>query len=132
MSNVYICNKIFKIFCEMKTVQLQKHLSSNFSANLILAQVHSKSPCRRRYQSFRSVGKDDNVNQWVARMLCVLFALFIVYCSGNRLKINITPCGESSIIQLAELTHIFLVDFSILIIWTGSFPILGMPGVLLF
>ena len=35
MSNVCICNKIFKILFEMKTVQLQKHLSSNFSANLI-------------------------------------------------------------------------------------------------
>ena len=39
MSNVCICNKIFKILCEMKTVQLQKHLSFNFSAHLILAQV---------------------------------------------------------------------------------------------
>ena len=35
MSDVCICNKIFK----MKTVQLQKHLPSNFSPNLILAQV---------------------------------------------------------------------------------------------
>ena len=39
MSNVCICNKIFQILCEMKTVQLQKHVSSNFSANLILAQM---------------------------------------------------------------------------------------------
>ena len=31
--------KSLKILCEMKPVQLQKHLSSNFSANLILAQV---------------------------------------------------------------------------------------------
>ena len=29
--------------------------------------------------------------------------LCTIYCSGNRLKINITPYGESSIIQLTEL-----------------------------
>ena len=34
-----ICNKIYKILSEMKTVELQKHFSSDFSANLILAQV---------------------------------------------------------------------------------------------
>ena len=43
MSNACICNKILKILCEMKTVQLQKHLSSNFSTNLILALVCIKN-----------------------------------------------------------------------------------------
>ena len=36
---------------------------------------------------------------------CHLFYLLVctVYCSGNRLKINITPYGESSTIQLTDL-----------------------------
>ena len=62
MSNVCICNKIFKILCEMKTVQLQKNLSSNFSANLILAQMciqsHPAGDVARC-----SVGEDDSENQ---------------------------------------------------------------------
>ena len=58
MSNVCICNKIFQILCEMKPVQLQKHLSSNFSAN-----VHSESPCRRRDEGFRSAGDDVSENR---------------------------------------------------------------------
>ena len=128
MSNVCICNEIFKILCEMKTVQLQKHLSSNFSPNLILARVHSKSPCRRRDKGFHSAGEDDSENRWFRdlkkyyiyrygcpikdvkqrrtrwreyRLFCLLFCT--VYGSGNRLKINITPYGESSIIQLTKL-----------------------------
>ena len=63
MSNICICNEIFKILREMKTVQLQKHLSSNFSANLILARVHSKSPCRRRDKGSRSACEDDSENR---------------------------------------------------------------------
>ena len=63
MSNVRICNKIFKILCEMKTAQLQKHISSNFSANLILDHVHSKSSCRIRDESFRSAGEYDSENR---------------------------------------------------------------------
>ena len=39
----------------------------------------------------------------MAGMPSVLFAFCTVYCNGNRLKINITPCGKSSIIQLTEL-----------------------------
>ena len=35
------------------------------------------------------------------RLFCLLFGT--VCGSGNRLKINITPYGESSIIQLTEL-----------------------------
>ena len=123
MSNVCICNKIFKILYEMKTVQLQKHLSSNFSA-----RVHSKSPCRRRDEGFRSAGEDvseyrgfrDLKKYYVYRYGCpikdvkkrrtrwrgyrLFYLLFCtVYCSGNRLKFNITPYGECSVIQLSEL-----------------------------
>ena len=60
MSNVCVCNNIFKILCEMKTVQLQKHLSSNFSAKLKLS---SKSLCRRRDEGFGSTGEVDSENQ---------------------------------------------------------------------
>ena len=119
MSNVCICNKIFKIIREMHTVQLQKHLLSNFSPNLILARVHSKSPYRRRDEGFRSAGEDDRENRgfrdlgcpikdvkkrrtiirWRGcRLFCLLFCT--VYCSGNRLKINITAYWESSIFNL--------------------------------
>ena len=37
-------------------------------------------------------------------MQSVLFAFYTVYCSGNRLKTNITPYGENSIIHFTELT----------------------------
>ena len=36
-------------------------------------------------------------------MPSVLFAFCTVYCSGNSLKINITPIGECSTIKLTEL-----------------------------
>ena len=95
--------------------------------------MHSESPCWRRDESFRSAGDDDSENRGcrylkkynvygygclikdvkkrrtrtkkrVAGKPSVLFVFFCtVYCSGNRLKINITPYGESSIIQLNEL-----------------------------
>ena len=49
----------------MKTVQLQKHVSSNFSANLISVQIylHSKSLCRRRDEGFRSADEDESENR---------------------------------------------------------------------
>ena len=47
--------------------------------------------------------KDENNKNKVAGMPSVLFAFCTVYCRGNRLKINITPYGKSSIIQLTEL-----------------------------
>ena len=49
---------------------------------------------------------------------CFFFVVVVVvfctvYCNGNRLKINITPHGESSIIQLTELKFkIWRVTFS--------------------
>ena len=90
--------------------------------------MHSKSPCRRRDEGVRSAGEDDSENwgfrnlkkYYVYRYCCptkdvkkwrtrwrgcrLLYLLFCtVYCSGNRLKINITPYGGNSIIQLTEL-----------------------------
>ena len=69
---------------------------------------------------FRSAGEDDSENRgfrdlkkyYVYRCGCpirwrgcrLFYLLFCtVYCSANRLKINITSYGESSIIQLIEL-----------------------------
>ena len=86
--------------------------------------MHSKSPCRRRDEGFRSAGEDDSKNRefrdlkkyYVYRYGCpikenkvagmpLFYLLFYtVYCRRNRLKINITPYGKSYIIQLTELT----------------------------
>ena len=94
--------------------------------------MHSKSPRRRRDEGFRSAAEDDSENRgfrdlkkyyvhvyrygcpikdvkkWRTKTRwrgCRLFYLlsYTVYCSGNRLKINITPYGKSSFIQLTEL-----------------------------
>ena len=84
----------------------------------------------RRDERFRSAGEDESEDRgfrekyyvyrygcpikyvkkrktrW--RRCCLFFLLFCtVYCSGNRLKINITPYGESSFIQLSELKFKF-------------------------
>ena len=101
----------------MKTVQLQKHLSSNFSANLILAPV-----CIQNHPAgdVTRVSEDDSENRglrdlkkyYVYRYGCpikdvkkrrtrtrwrgcrLFYLLFCtVYCSGNKLKIN-TICGK--------------------------------------
>ena len=86
--------------------------------------MHSKPLCRRRDEGFRSAKEDDSYNRGFIDLKkygcpikgakkrrtrtgwrgCRLFYLLFctVYCSGNRLKINITPYGESSIIQLTE------------------------------
>ena len=86
--------------------------------------MHSKSPCRRSDEGFRSAGEDDSENQefrdlnyYIYRYGCpieknknkvtgmpsVLFAFCTVYCSRNRLKIHIIQYGESSNVQLTEL-----------------------------
>ena len=95
----------------------------------------SKTPCRRRDEGFRSAGEDDSENRrfrdlkkyyvyrygcpikkdvkkrrtrtrW--RGCCLFYLLFYtVYCSGNRLKLNISPYGESSFIHLTELKFKF-------------------------
>ena len=89
--------------------------------------MHSKLPRRRHDEGFRSAGEDESEirglprskeilrrlsykgckeeNNNVAAMPSVIFAFFFctVYCSGNRLKIDITPYGKSYIIQLTEL-----------------------------
>ena len=95
----------------MKTVQLQKHVSSNFSANLILAQVHFQNHSAGDVTRVSKI--TVKINGWRGYRLFYLLSC-TVYSRGNRLKINITPCGESSIIQLTELTHICLVDFFLL------------------
>ena len=49
----------------------------------------------------------------LAGMPSVLFVFCTVYCSGNRIKTNITPYEESSIIQLIELKfRNYEIDFS--------------------
>ena len=52
--------------------------------------------------SYKGCKEEKNKNK-VAGVPFVLFAFYTVYCSGNSLKINITPYGESSTIQLIEL-----------------------------
>ena len=90
--------------------------------------MHSKSPYRRCDEGFRSAGEDDicsenrgfcdlkkyyvyrygchikDVKNKGAGMTSILFALLYCLLQGKyRLKINITPYGESSIIQLTEI-----------------------------
>ena len=124
---------MFKIFCEMKTVQLQKQFSSYFSTNLILAQVHHNHPAGDAKRVSVVPVKMTVKNKWVAGMPSVSFVFFFVLFVAVEIDSKLTlrtPFGESSIIQPTELTHICLVDFSILIIWTSSFLIIGVSGVL--
>ena len=92
----------------MKEEQLQKHLSSNFSENLILAQVQNHPAGDVTRVSAVSIKMTVKINEWRGRRLFI--CIFVLSVAVEIYYI--TPCEESSVIQLIELTHICLVAFS--------------------